>query len=351
MRNSGYSLYKSGVTPYQSLFSSLNAIQQEIILARDYNGTLNIRHDVQGFENTASKGRPGLSKTVVNMYLNKNGSRFTDMQGYATKVFFDECQNRDPRLAQTIRTPGYIRPGTTKQVGPNFASAMTGYHLIKYSGDPKYDVGDTSENDFPIFRTAEVYLNYVEAKAERGTLEQNDIDRTIKLIRERVGMPNLNMSDANATPDSYLLNVYPHVSDVNKGVILEIRRERVIELLMEGFRYYDLMRWKEGSCMDNDFLGMYFPGPGNYDLNHDGTIDVCLYKGAKPTGVNALEFLEIGVTVELTEGESGNIICYKDVPRQWNEARDYLYPIPRQDRILTNGALTQNPGWNDGLNF
>lgn len=65
----------------------MNAIQQEIVLARDYNGTLNIRHDVQGFENTASKGRPGLSKKIVNMYLNKNGSRFTDMQGYATKVF------------------------------------------------------------------------------------------------------------------------------------------------------------------------------------------------------------------------------------------------------------------------
>ena len=152
-------------------------------------------------------------------------------------------------------------------------------------------------------------------------------------------------------PDPYLLNVYPNVSETNKGVILEIRRERVIELLMEGFRYYDLMRWKAGSCMDDEFLGMYFPGPGNYDLNHDGTIDVCLYKGAKPSGVNALEFLEIGVTVDLTEGESGNVICYKDVPRQWNEERDYLYPIPRQDRILTNGVLTQNPGWNDGLNF
>ena len=173
MKNSGYSLYKTGSTPYQTLFSSLNAIQQEIVLARDYNGTLNIRHDVQGFENTASKGRPGLSKKIVNMYLNKNGSRFTDMQGYATKVFFDECQNRDPRLAQTIRTPGYIRPGETKQSGPNFSSAMTGYHLIKYSGATKYDVGDTSENDFPIFRTAEVFLNYVEAKAERGTLEHD----------------------------------------------------------------------------------------------------------------------------------------------------------------------------------
>ena len=94
-------------------------------------------------------------------------------------------------------------------------------------------------------------MNYVEAKAERGTLEQNDIDRTIKLIRDRVGMPNLNMSDANTGPDPYLLNVYPNVSETNKGVILEIRRERVIELLMEGFRYYDLMRWKAGSCMDD----------------------------------------------------------------------------------------------------
>ena len=65
MKNSGYSLYKTGSTPYQTLFSSLNAIQQEIVLARDYNGTLNIRHDVQGFENTASKGRPGLSKKIV----------------------------------------------------------------------------------------------------------------------------------------------------------------------------------------------------------------------------------------------------------------------------------------------
>ena len=58
-------------------------------------------------------------------------------------------------------------------------------HIFKYSGATKYDVGDTSENDFPIFRTAEVFLNYVEAKAESGTLEQHDIDRTIKLIRDR----------------------------------------------------------------------------------------------------------------------------------------------------------------------
>lgn len=350
MRNSTYGLYKSGTNPYQALFASINAIQQEIILARDYNGSLNLRHDVQGFENTASKGRPGMSKRIVNMYLNKNGSRFTDMNGYDTKMFFDECQNRDPRLSQTIRTPGYKRPGATVHAAPNFASAMTGYHLIKYSGDTKYDVGDTSENDIPLFRTAEVYLNYAEAKAERNTLNQNDLDRSIKLIRERVGMIHLNMADANSFPDTYLSDIYPHVSGDNKGVILEIRRERIVELMMEGFRYYDLMRWKAGSCMDADFLGIYFPGVGSYDLNQDGIVDVCLYKNVKPA-VKATEFLEIGVTVELTKGEYGNVICYKGVPRHWNEERDYLYPIPSQDRILTNGALTQNPGWNDGLNF
>lgn len=61
--------------------------------------------------------------------------------------------------------------------------------------------------------------------------------------------------------------------------------------------------------------------------------------------------MKSGVSVELTEGESGNVICYKNVPRLWDEERDYLYPIPTEERILTDGALTQNPGWKDGLNF
>ena len=42
-------------------------------------------------------------------------------------------------------------------------------------------------------------------------------------------------------------------------MILEIRRERAIELVMEGFRYYDLMRWKEGQCMAQSFKGFYLP--------------------------------------------------------------------------------------------
>jgi hypothetical protein len=91
-----------------------------------------------------------------------------------------------------------------------------------------------------------VLLNFAEAKAELGTLTQADIDRSIKLLRDRVGMPNLDMAAANANPDPYLASQYINVTGPNKGVILEIRRERGIELVMEGFRWDDLMRWKEG---------------------------------------------------------------------------------------------------------
>ena len=52
-----------------------------------------------------------------------------------------------------------------------------------------------------IFRSAEVYLNFAEAKAELGTLTQADLDKSIKKIRDRVGMPNLSLTAANANPD------------------------------------------------------------------------------------------------------------------------------------------------------
>ena len=106
-----------------------------------------------------------------------------------------------------------------------------------------------SSNDYILFRAAEVYLNYAEAKAELGTLTQEDLEISIKKIRDRVGMPNIDMFAANANPDPYLCapeTGYRNVTDPNKGVILEIRRERTIELCLEGHRYYDIIRWKEG---------------------------------------------------------------------------------------------------------
>lgn len=136
----------------------------------------------------------------------------------------------------------------------------------------------------------------------------------------------------------------------NKGVILEIRRERTVELLMENLRYWDIMRWKEGKRFEKPFKGLYFPGTGSYDLNGDGVDDVCIWSGSKPA-TSAATVYELNKEIFFSEGDRGNIIIHTDYVRTWNEERDYLYPVPTDDRVLTQGAITQNPGWKDGLNF
>ena len=341
----GYSLYQSGSQSYRNLFKSENAIDAEIILARDYNNDLSLVHKVQAFENSPTLGRPGLSKKLVNYYLMKNGNRFTDQPNYATMEFKDEIVNRDPRLAQTIRTSNI-----------NMNVTMTGYHLLKYANDNMSYTGDSS-NDLPLFRLAEVYLNYAEAKAELGTLTQTDIDNTVNKLRTRAGVTGkLNMNAANLAPDPYMCapeTGYVNVTGDNKGVILEIRRERAIELVMEGFRYYDLMRWKERQCMAQSFKGFYLPATAinkAYDIDGDGTNDVCFYTTSSQPNVGSVTYVKLasdGSGTSLSEGNYGNLLCYSWIDRTWNENRDYLYPIPRQEITLSNGVVTQNPGWNE----
>ncbi len=126
-----------------------------------------------------------------------------------------------------------------------------------------FDSYNRSINSMPIFRYAEVLLNFAEAKAELGTLTQADLNKSIFELRDRVGMPNLDMAAANANVDPYMEAQYPGVTGANKGVILEIRRERRIELVMESHRWNDLMRWKSGQSVVRPFKGMYFPVPAN----------------------------------------------------------------------------------------
>ena len=363
MKSSGYSLYtaETPATNYVNLFNKHSVTEgtnKEIILARNYDIQYGVVHSANASYQSATLGRPGLTRKLVASYLMKDGSRFTDKAGWETMTFVDETKDRDPRLAQSVRTPGFCRLNTTVPVAPHLGNTITGYAPIKYLTGTEDDTYQTSYNDLPIFRTAEVYLNYAEAKAELGTISQPDIDRSIKLLRDRVGMPNLIMAEANANPDSYLLDKhsgYPKVAakgGSNVGVILEIRRERTIELLQEGFRYYDIIRWAEGATFETPLLGMYFPGEGTYDLNADGTPDVTLYTETIPSEAAALVY-KIGEEIKLSEGTHGCIEFHRDTRPgwTWNAEKDYYYPIPVGDRNLTGGALTQNPGWNDGLSF
>ena len=265
--------------------------------------------------------------------------------------------DRDPRLAQTIRTPKFVRVGATSDKVGLMQDAVkvstTGYMPIKYVQDETHDAQTQNDNDVIAFRYAEVLLNYAEAKAELGLINQNDINKSIKLLRDRVGMPNLIVKDANADPDEFLADQYPLVTGDNKGVILEIRRERRIELVMEGLRYDDLMRYKAGELMTRQFKGMYVPevnGVIGYSLKDMSENNWSAEKGnfffyqtghTPPKAANALE---VGVSVFLTGGNSGNKYVVSHGTKVWDEAKDYLAPIP-QEQILINPNLKQNPNW------
>lgn len=346
MESGKYAIYTS--TPdkaYVELFSSPTPISGEIILARTFSSDLGLRHSLNFYTVSTSNWKPGLEKKLVNSYLMKDGSRFTDKADYQTMQFGQETQNRDPRLSQTIRTPGYTRIGSTAPVAPNLGASLTGYQLIKFVADPSQDGFNQSTTPLPVFRYAEVLLNYAEAKAELGTIEQADIDKSIKLLRDRVGMPDLDVASANGNPDPYLAAQYTHVKGADQGVILEIRRERRIELVMEDFRWDDLMRWKEGHLLAEQFYGEYFPGAGSFDLSGDGHTDFVIYTGDKPSTQPGVTYMKLGSDIALKNGISGgDVVVSGGISKTFHEDRDYLFPIPIQERLL-NPDLSQNPNW------
>lgn len=358
-----YKLYSTGNpdSDYMMLFAQENASPDEYILAIKFDYGLAIHHNATAFTLVPTLGRPGYTRKMVNMYLMKDGSRFTDRTGWQEESFVEETKDRDPRLAQSIRTPGYTRIGKTEVLAPDFGCSVTGYQPIKFVQNPddsggNVDRNDRSTCDIPVYRLAEVMLNYAEAKAELGTLTQDDLDISINKIRDRVDMPHLKLAEANANPDWYLLSSeygFSNVSGANQGVILEIRRERAIEMIQEGTRYEDLVRWKAGPCLDQALTGMYFPGAGQYDLTGDGKTDLILYNegSAKPEAGDGVYVYQIGTEILLSGGTRGYVSYHKNIERTpYNEERDYLYPIPINERSL-NPDLTQNPGWNDGLSF
>lgn len=362
IQTGGYTLHTDGgaTRSYYNLFHTMDATEltDEVILARNYNKMYGAAHDSGNTMTSGSKGCPAMTKKLAVSYLMKDGSRFTDLEGWQTMNFVQECQNRDPRLSQSIRTPGYKRMGETVTTSPDFKVTFSGYHPDKYLATPDQDTNNASDIDLIIFRLGEVLLNYAEAKAEAGELTQADLEMSVNQLRKRVGMPGLQMAEANANPDKFLTDPayggYQSsvlMADANKGVILEIRRERAIELAQEGFRYYDLMRWKEGQVFKAPFYGMYFPSVGVYDVDGNGTDDLEIVAPGGTGSSKAETKKKLDDEIYLSDGTSGLVWLHKNILRTWNEDKDYLFPIPTDERNLTSGALTQNPGWDDGLSF
>lgn len=342
---SGYSIYSTGSSDvdYRNLFCYDDLMESEVILGRQYSTELNVLHNLNYYLTSKTQDDVSLTKDLVDSYLMTSGTPFTSQSGYSTMEFYEEMQDRDPRLAQTIRSLGYTRIDGTTALLPEFEAAMSGYQIAKFVGVSTQDGDGTSSQAISIIRYAEVLLNYAEALAELGTITQDDLDVSIGKIRSRVNMPSLNLTSSNASPDAVLAAQYSNVSGDNKGVILEVRRERRIELALEGFRYNDLMRWRAGKLLEPHFVGMYFPAVGEYDLDNDGTMDVLLYSGTAPS-TTASQKIAIGDVMTFTETTSGNIVPFISTTKGFDEDRDYLYPIPSED-ILLNPNLEQNLNW------
>src|SRR5690606_39786986 len=86
------------------------------------------------------------------------------------------------------------------------------------------------------------------------------------------------------------------------------------------------------------------------DLDNDGVDDLVLWQGERESIAGGTS-LEVGVDIHLSEGTSGYVVAYPTIRRSWNEGRDYLYPIPTDERVLTKGILSQNPGWEDSSGY
>ncbi len=341
--------YANGRGSYRELFISDNAVSQEVMLSLALDPVLQLG-EANWYYNSSTYG-PHLCMThaFAKTYLNLDGTPYNDKKGDTYKTFAEETSGRDYRLNQTIRGADYTckdKEGVFVPTPANMTGhSLTGYQFTKYvMDDISFDGGRTNYNDVPIARYAEVLLNYAEAKAELGTLTDTDWEKTIGALRGRAGITG-GLDKKPTTADPYMMSIYTGVTD---PVILEVRREREIELILEGLRLNDLKRWACGKLWETAaWDGIYIPALNTpLDLNGDGTNDVFVTEDSKYSGPYKSIAMYTGdnlKVVKLADDTKGGYRLNYEISRVWNDNM-YIYPIP-EIVIQKNPNLKQNPGW------
>lgn len=212
--------------------------------------------------------------------------------------------NRDPRMLFS-----YFRAAEEAYQGPWVPKTSLG---IRTAIAPKKAFNKLDQNivnaatvDRILIRYAEVLLTLAEAKFElNGTISDADLNLTINALRTRVGFA------------PKLTNAF--VTTNNLSMREEIRRERTVELALEGFRYDDLIRWKTAeTVLPKDLLGAKFIAAEWVGTNQNSLT------------LNADNVLRV-------EPAS---------TRNFRVDRDYLYPVPLNEISLSRGNVVQNPNW------
>ena len=334
------------VNDYKSLFTSSSLANSEVILGASYDNEIRM-HDMtwQIFSPTAG-GNWSMPHPFICTYLMTDGSRYTDQDGYEKFEFKKVFENRDKRLAATVLGPEYKKMvnGTMTQVSPMLGITKSGYQMIKWAltGGGALESQSVSYNSAPIFRYAEILLTYAEAKAELGEMTSEVWESTIALLRKRAGVDPRMPETADPYMASYFLN------RCTDKYLLEIRRERGCELAWEGLRYQDILRWKCGEILvpEGGWKGIYIPKINElYDLNGDGTNDICVYDGAKPSDDKNATYLKVGNGVKLSDGDSGYLMYGADYNLKWYDFM-YVRPVPNS-AIQINPNLKQREGWSE----
>lgn len=358
MKDGGFEIYKTGKSgeDYRALFASANlSANKEMIMMADYSSELGVGNN----SHTVLDYTWSLSRSLADTYLKKDGTPFTSSPGYDTKVYTEVFADRDPRMEETIINPAF-RGATTLDEPYRIKPTLGGYNQIKFyprSADLRKG-WDMNYTDLPIFRYAEVLLINAEAKAESGTISQTDLDQTVNLLRARVLMPPITMGPAM---DPVLSATYPNATAANRPLLLEIRRERRVELACEGFRFDDLMRWKSGNLFQDSQQGMYVPALGAMDVTGDGKPDIAILNSPNDESViaNLPELVRKDLSkyylkdkdgkdqnFYLTKGTSGFIAFTRDrdQPRTFISPKYYYRPIPMSEAVV-NPQLKQVFGW------
>ncbi len=284
------------------------------------------------------------SKTLVDAYLCTDGKpavtgldyyhrtdvELSDLYQRPEQHYADYFKNRDPRMAYTLYCPGDEWPGgddgdrepyrrnrifklprfATLQIGNYGGNTRTGFYFKKYNDPTISGNYNMSHNNINIIRYPEVLLIYAEAmlNLQGGTLTQDQIDYTVNKLRRRVGMHEMKLDELRAW---------------NMDLITELRRERRVEMSLDGMRYPDILRWREGELR----MGRAVTGPSKTVCEND--------LGATPYPEGGVdEFGDVVFAKSKAEGGS----------RHFDPSMHYLWPVPYAER-LKNPDLGQNPGW------
>lgn len=262
-------------------------------------------------------GRTAVTRNLIRQYLYTDGlpAFNTDITPSTTRspLFIPEANelsynsifdNRDPRLTFTVfkaNENAYKGPWIpTTSLGSRTAFATKkGFNLEDWT------INNGATTDRILMRYAEILLIYAEAKYElNGTISDADLNLTVNALRTRAGFaPKLTNAFVTAN---------------NLDMREEIRRERTVELALEGFRYDDLIRWKTAeTVLPKEILGAKFIAAD--------------WPGTNPNTLNM--------------NADKLIIAEPGSTRKFQSNRDYLYPVPLNEISLSGGNVTQNPNW------